>query len=667
MSVPKHRKQLVADYKAGKFDFSRIELCHIDLQNVNLIEANFSCSNLKNANFTAANLDKANFIGTYLECAILNNSSLYKANFLGAELREACIERSNLARANLSRTNLAGANLQASNLSGVDLGQASLQGSNLENSDLTNANLQQTNLRGANLRGVHLTGVNLNQASLEMAIYSEDTLFPDRFDPADVGMIKTNTDSRVAQTILEQYQAGQREFSRINLSKIQMRQTDISDADLTAADLSNANFSASNLSHSILRCAVFSNSNLIETNLNQADLRGSIFENSQLIHAKLIGVNMSRADLSSANLLGAQLGGANLEQASLIGVVLAEADISDANLFQANLSQANLENANLLGANLSGANLTNTDLTGATYNEDTQFPKDFDPDMRGMRKNDRSQPQRIEAQPTSYANTLDINVVHTHATHPIERRSELIPGSTMQNSLQGRLDTGCIQEPNNLKLIPSPKESLVTSPNANTQKFPLVLNQEVTLHALSVRDLSDEESSEVNDVEIVKRLLSSKLSRLLAKEAWEDASIETMKLLLISRDSQQEKLNVEAVKKIPPEMIRAIDTLWSEFSRGNYGFKAQTTLLNKLKRHKSLDSAEELVRHFINRVQWHLTYYRSNYSVKVDRSQTKAIGQFPFYLSYFLTKDRIGVSYEINHKVLNCFWGHLSDCLSEIE
>ena len=614
MDIPAQRKQLVVDYEAGKRDFSRIELSQVDLSEVNFSEANFSGSDLTNANLTAAILNKVNFMGTCLERATLTNSSLSEANFQGADLGGANLEGSNLAGATLSRSNLDGAKLMASNLSRVDLAQASLEGTSLEQVDLANANLEQTNLKSANLTDANLMGTNLGTALLEDAIYSEDTQFPDLFDPVAAGMRKAAVDSRVAGTLLEQYNNGKRDFRRINLSRIQMHQANLSEADLTAADLSEADLAATNLSKAVLRGTIFNSSNLKDANLTQADLRGASLENSRLINAILEGVNLGRADLSSANLLAARLARANFEQASLMGAVLTRADISDANMVQANLSQANLEEANLCGTNLKGANLTHANLKGAIYSKDTQFPIKFDPAKEGMTVREWSQPQLTQA------NVLDTNTYQTESTQ------SNINQIAMREDLKGRSSD-----------LPTS-----TASNAKVQQNPSVLNLEV-------------------------RLDISKLSRLLAEESWEDASVETMKLLLASCRQQNGKLDKQAIVAIPPEIIRAVDNLWSEFSHGRFSFQVQVKLLEDLRRGNPFNGFEEIFRLFLERVRWKLVHYRTSCLVKVEHGDTWVKGQFPVYLKHFLDRKNLGLAYVPNLEDLNCFWTHLRECFVETE
>ena len=103
------------------------------------------------------------------------------------------------------------------------------------------------------------------------------------------------------------------------------------------------------------------------------DLRGA-----QLRGAFMYGIKLRGATLRRAILVGA-----NLRHAELVATNLFRAELAGANLRHANLNYANLREANLLGANLTDANLTGAYLGGALYNNETIWPKGFDPKTAG--------------------------------------------------------------------------------------------------------------------------------------------------------------------------------------------------------------------------------------------------------------------------------------------
>jgi uncharacterized protein YjbI with pentapeptide repeats len=112
-------------------------------------------------------------------------------------------------------------------------------------------------------------------------------------------------------------------------------------------------------------------------------------------------LNLRDVKFNGANLRGANLRGANLRGADVKKVIYddkTKLPFSDeearkrgmlkiapqANLTGADLSGLNLRDVDLSGANLTGASLKDTKLLGACYNQSTTFPKNFQPEKRGM-------------------------------------------------------------------------------------------------------------------------------------------------------------------------------------------------------------------------------------------------------------------------------------------
>ncbi len=124
-------------------------------------------------------------------------------------------------------------------------------------------------------------------------------------------------------------------------------------------------------------------------NLENADLKNAALDgaylmwanlaNANLEHANLKGADLSWANLSHSNLYRANLSGASLQGANLERANLEEANLSNANFVGTNLLWVNLKNANLAGTNLKKTFLTWANLEGAQYNNETQFPTDFNP------------------------------------------------------------------------------------------------------------------------------------------------------------------------------------------------------------------------------------------------------------------------------------------------
>ncbi len=117
------------------------------------------------------------------------------------------------------------------------------------------------------------------------------------------------------------------------------------------------------------------------------DLGNVNLSNRDLKKAVLRQANLENANLENAKLDQAQLEKANLSDADLEGAELSKAKLRDADLSNANLSGANLSGADLRGANLSQAkNLSSDALKYSVYNQQTQFPPDFQPNSQTMYK-----------------------------------------------------------------------------------------------------------------------------------------------------------------------------------------------------------------------------------------------------------------------------------------
>ncbi len=149
------------------------------------------------------------------------------------------------------------------------------------------------------------------------------------------------------EEFLRRYEAGERDFTGVNLTG----------ANLIGASLTGVNLSKANLTRAKLNSANLRSTNLSRTNLSEANLIQATLNN-----ANLSGANLRSAELSAANLCGAKLAGTNLNGAKLIQAQMNGADLSEANLNYTNLTAASLQSANLMKANLKGTNLAAADL-----------------------------------------------------------------------------------------------------------------------------------------------------------------------------------------------------------------------------------------------------------------------------------------------------------------
>ncbi|MBE9042062.1 pentapeptide repeat-containing protein [Oscillatoriales cyanobacterium LEGE 11467] len=189
-------------------------------------------------------------------------------------------------------------------------------------------------------------------------------------------------------SLLERYEAGEREFGAIDLSEVHLSNVDLCGIDLGDADLSHAklygvNLSHSNLSNANLNGAQLYGVNLYGVNLGNADLQGVDLSDVNLSYTNLSEADFAQAYLGAVNLSGSDLSCANFSHANLTQANLSEADLSCANFSDANLNRANLtcvtqefnevtldaprQSIDFTGANLTCANLTQADLSHADF------------------------------------------------------------------------------------------------------------------------------------------------------------------------------------------------------------------------------------------------------------------------------------------------------------
>ncbi len=137
------------------------------------------------------------------------------------------------------------------------------------------------------------------------------------------------TTSITPEELMARYQAGVRDFARVNLQGAKLPQTYLAQVSLQGANLSQTDLSAANLGAS----------NLTGANLSEANLKHANLAESNLMSANLQGAQLSACDLHEANLVGANLRDADLSYADLRGTNWQGADLQGANLFRAILDK----------------------------------------------------------------------------------------------------------------------------------------------------------------------------------------------------------------------------------------------------------------------------------------------------------------------------------------
>ena len=341
-----------------------VNLKNADLSNTNLELANFKNANLKNTNLKLSRMKNATMSNAFFGTSsndmknskkwkrVIQINSLY---FLQEDqnTQKNCqlinkISTNELSKnfkdQDFSQANLEGLDLIDSNFRGADLSGASLNRSNLQNADLSGANLSNIKLKGAYLKGITIDKRSKNQL-----------------------------DSKY-QLIINLFE---NQNNQINLSEKDLSNSNLTGITLQGIDITKKiKFQNTNLTNTKLICATLKN---IDMNLSY------LFE-ANLNNARLTDVDLTKTNLSSAKLINTTLKNVNLTNASLFAANLREATIEDSDL-----KKADLNSAFLCGANLSKAqNLETAELTGAIYDDNTIFPKTFDPKKAGMIKDNRN-------------------------------------------------------------------------------------------------------------------------------------------------------------------------------------------------------------------------------------------------------------------------------------
>lgn len=118
--------------------------------------------------------------------------------------------------------------------------------------------------------------------------------------------------------------------------------------------------------------------------LNGCDATGADFSAATLLNLCALGATLCQSQLEETQLQNAALCGADLTGANLRHADLRRANLSWCNLRGANLFATDLRGANLAWADLRAVDLRAANLRGAYYNNQTQWPTDFDPHTAAM-------------------------------------------------------------------------------------------------------------------------------------------------------------------------------------------------------------------------------------------------------------------------------------------
>jgi uncharacterized protein YjbI with pentapeptide repeats len=173
---------------------------------------------------------------------------------------------------------------------------------------------------------------------------------------------------------------GKKQLSDANLAHARLDGGVLTEANLRGADLRGAHLVKVDLGPQVREVSDDTRSYGIQG----ADLTDANFTNADLREAEMFSTHGRRVIFSHANLCKASMIGANFRDASfyeagLYGVVIPES------LRSADLRGTDLRRASLSGTDLREARLSGARLEGATYDDQTKWPKGFDPVKAGAR------------------------------------------------------------------------------------------------------------------------------------------------------------------------------------------------------------------------------------------------------------------------------------------
>ena len=176
-----------------------------DLSNSNLIGADLSKANLDYVNLSGALYDETtkfpkNFDFNFRGMILLKNNDVdfSSHNFYRTKLRYLNFENAKFQTTDLKRTDLKGCNFINCNMQNSILSKSYAKEAKFINTDLSKADLEKINLdkailknvdlRNADLSGATLTWSEATDVNLKGALYDENTVFNQGFNPKEHGM-----------------------------------------------------------------------------------------------------------------------------------------------------------------------------------------------------------------------------------------------------------------------------------------------------------------------------------------------------------------------------------------------------------------------------------------------------------------------------------------------
>ncbi|MGE8567934.1 MAG: pentapeptide repeat-containing protein [Achromobacter sp.] len=120
--------------------------------------------------------------------------------------------------------------------------------------------------------------------------------------------------------------------------------------------------------------------------LQNADFSRASLRNVGFVGSKISGVKMVGARLMNSYFMRVIARNSDLTNAIAVGADFSNGDFTGATLYNLDVRFANLERTKLVGADVRVKNAGDASWHGATYDENTIWPSNFDPEKAGAKK-----------------------------------------------------------------------------------------------------------------------------------------------------------------------------------------------------------------------------------------------------------------------------------------
>ncbi|MCI1273818.1 MAG: pentapeptide repeat-containing protein [Clostridiaceae bacterium] len=424
--------------------FPKLKAYNADFSNGNISEVYMKDSSLPNSRFYSTKMFKTNLNHSNLSGCDFSQASAPSAKIIDSKLRGAKLVDTDFTRANLQKSNFddcdcSHTNFHEANLIDTDFSNAK----NLNSANLINAiyNKNTKFPEGYNPKEQYLKEFAPNgdffqryvgaiyvksedpynfdnyrnmcflEANLSKAQFVQLNMMRSNFDRANC--IKTNFDNCILSgSSFRNCNLERANFQNCMLMKAQFvgENTNLIFANFIDADLSGSDFDK--LSPFSRQYALFSDGTKFPEGFSKDDAiksgmiyigKGTIFRNRMFNYLKLNNINFSELDnkdfigttfyrtsINNSDFSGICLKNASFKKATLKNTNFSYTDCKETNFKKANLAMCNFENSNMTNADLRGADLSsikynkNTNFNDAKYDQNTIFPKGFEPEEHHM-------------------------------------------------------------------------------------------------------------------------------------------------------------------------------------------------------------------------------------------------------------------------------------------